>query len=72
MKLIGKIKNMSRRTGAVFMAVAMLLAGLAVGMGIFTNAAYAEDENVQIDCTQETYRKREAVCGNGGRCIRIQ
>ena len=48
MKLIGKIKNMSRRTGAVFMAVAMLLAGLAVGMGIFTNAAYAEDENVQI------------------------
>ncbi|MDD6235605.1 MAG: hypothetical protein PUB17_10575 [Lachnospiraceae bacterium] len=48
MKLISKIKNMSRRTGAVFMAVAMLLAGLAVGMGIFTNAAYAEDENVQI------------------------
>ena len=48
MKLIGKIKNMSRRTGAVFMAVAMLLAGLSVGMGIFTNAAYAEDENVQI------------------------
>ena len=48
MKLIGKIKNMSRRTGAFFMAVAMLLAGLAVGMGIFTNAAYAEDENVQI------------------------
>ena len=43
MKLIGKIKNMSRRTGAVFMAVAMLLAGLAVGMGIFTNAAIARN-----------------------------
>lgn len=48
MKLISKIRNMSRKTGAIFMAVAMLLAGLTVGVGVFGSVTYADDENVQV------------------------